>query len=286
MFKAPMLCLRREEFANQEGWCYEIKYDGERAKIVVKKGGGREIYARSGREKNRMYPDLDVQVKIPCELDGEIVAKSGKFNDIQHRANRENGIAEAAKFFPVMFQAFDVTEIDGQDVTGYSLQRRKDWLTKLIVPTATCVISPIYTDGEALYRQVEVAKGEGIIGKRLSSTYQYGARCADWFKKKVPQREILWVMGYTDGTGNRQSTFGAMILARYETNKFRYVGKVGTGFDYAELEILFAKMQTPGTQPFSMPEKVTWCQPFQVEIECLEFTASGAARFPSYKGRI
>jgi ATP-dependent DNA ligase len=99
----PMLCDVRVEPFNDPKWRWEKKHDGIRAIITISGGKIVSIQARSGQEKLALFPDLDIRAKADCILDGEIVALTGKFNDMQHRANRDYGIAEAAKAYPALF---------------------------------------------------------------------------------------------------------------------------------------------------------------------------------------
>ena len=286
MFIKPMLAsLKTAEDATQEGYLFEKKYDGERA-IIEMTGQTRLIYARSGREKSRMYPDLMIETRLPCVLDGEIAAATGKFNDIQHRANRENGIKEAAKRYPVIFYPFDILFVDGVSVMHMPLSKRKEYLNKIMIATPNCIIAPTYTDEDLLWKLAQSQGWEGIIGKRMNSVYSPAARGSDWFKRKDKKRGEFWVIGYTAGIGWRESTFGAMILAKFENELFVPVGEVGTGFDQRELEMLNDKLKSHvrAFPWFNYPEPATWVQPFKVVVEYLELTNDGKIRFPAYKG--
>ena len=69
-------------------------------------------------------------------------------------------------------------------------------------------------DGEALLAAT-VAQGlEGVMAKRLGTTYQPGKRTPNWRKVKNRRRVEVVIGGYTDGTGNRSSTFGALLVGR------------------------------------------------------------------------
>ena len=288
MFQKPMLCGLKKETDIVRPYIWERKFDGERA-VIDLSPNGRLIYARSGREKNRMYPDLDIQVKKPCILDGEITAMSGKFNDIQHRANRENGIKEAAKVYPVKYNVFDVISINGQSVTALALTQRKQLLQELIIPNPTCEIAQTFTDGPALWQLAQSNGWEGIIGKRPQSPYVFNARGEDWIKVKCLKQGVFWVVGYTAGTGWRANSFGSMVLADLVSGKLVHIGEVGTGFDAQELSILDSMLKSrpwTGPSPFFYQTSVTWVDPFAVTVEYLEMTNDGKLRFPSYKGRV
>ena len=74
---------------------------------------------------------------------------------------------------------------------------------------------------------------EGIVAKEKGSAYLPGRRSAQWLKVKARQSADCVVVGYTRGKGERERTFGALQLARYDDGRLRYAGKVGTGFDEA-----------------------------------------------------
>ena len=75
--------------------------------------------------------------------------------------------------------------------------------------------------------------------------------------------------GYTGGTGNRASTFGALLVGRFDGDVLVFAGGVGTGFTQRTLEDLGARMKALHTQqcPFE-PEppreyrrNATWVEP-------------------------
>jgi bifunctional non-homologous end joining protein LigD len=288
----PMLCDTKMEGFTDPDWIWEVKMDGIRAIIRIEGGKIASIQARSGEEKLTMFPDIVVATKIDCILDGEIVAATGKFNDIQHRSNRENGIAQAVKDYPAKFIGFDVIKAQGTDMTAEPLMKRQNLLQGLAIPGSTFEVSQIFTGGEQLYSLAEKNAWEGIVGKRLDSRYAYGSRSPNWLKVKVWKRDAFWVMGYTPGTGWRSSTFGALVLARVDMVKRIpvHVGEVGTGFVQSEIDSLNIKMKAnplpPGHIPFKYSNPVTWVAPFGVKIRYLELTNDGIVRFPSYKGLI
>ena len=86
---------------------------------------------------------------------------------------------------------------------------------------------------------------EGVMAKRLGSTYRPGTRSKDWRKVKNRQRVELTIGGYTRGSGNRSSTFGALLVGvpDGDTGTLKFAGGVGTGFDHRMLETLTARLR-------------------------------------------
>ena len=276
MYK-PMLCKLEEKPWNRQGWIWEPKLDGFRAIAVV--NGGTRLFGRTGSEKTDSFPDLKIQTTKPAVLDGEVI--SGSFNDIQHRVNREFQIKQAVKDYPVKFSAFDILEVDGQSVRNQPLYLRKELLKAVLIQTARVAMTEYETDGITLFARMKENELEGVVGKATNSLYLQGKR--EWVKVKTWQNAVFAVVGYTLGTGWRESTFGALVLADADG---KYVGSVGTGFDTSDIRGLYARLKTTHTLcPWKRePEKATWVKPFAVKIQFLEYTNDGALRFPSFKG--
>jgi bifunctional non-homologous end joining protein LigD len=100
--------------------------------------------------------------------------------------------------------------------------------------------------------------------------------------------------GWLPGEGRRRDHIGSLLLGYFERDgdelRFRYAGKVGTGFNEAELERL-AKLLAPlqrSDSPFTgrQPARgAVFVEPRLVaEIEFREWTKAKMLRAPSYKG--
>jgi ATP-dependent DNA ligase len=83
---------------------------------------------------------------------------------------------------------------------------------------------------------------EGIVAKKRNSVYQPGRRSQSWLKIKTRQAADCVIIGYTQGKGDRESTFGALHLGRYRDGKLTYVGKVGTGLDERAMHEMFDRV--------------------------------------------
>src|SRR5262249_17147999 len=109
-----------------------------------------------------------------------------------------------------------------------------------------------------------------------------------WTKVKAQQTDEFVVGGFTQGTGSRSPTFGALLLGAYDdANNFVYCGSVGTGFDERLLREMLRRME-PLKQPkhpfINRPDEkkvVTWLSPeIVVEIKCMEWARDGHLRTP------
>lgn len=276
----PMLCKECTKPFDDPNYQWELKYDGIRALATVS-DTGYSLQARSGSDKTRLFPELDLKTKRSAILDGEIVCDTNgksEFNNIQRRANRLNGIRWAVDNFPATYKVFDVLEVMGSNLRYIPLAKRREILEAVLIPSQNVKLSPVFDGGVALFEQAKAEHLEGIIGKSRLGSYQEGKR--EWLKIKVWQEDNFLVVGYTDGTGWRSTSFGALVLSDMKGN---YVGQVGTGFNDADISELCQKF-TPGVIPFARePEAATWVKPFGVKVRYLEYTEAGVLRFPSFK---
>src|SRR5262249_28088724 len=133
---------------------------------------------------------------------------------------------------------------------------------------------------------------EGIVAKRLDSTYQPGRRTTSWLKVKNFGRQEFVIGGWMPGKGRRSERIGALLLGVHERGgRLRYAGRVGTGFSEQELERLgrllagLRRESSPFAAGGQPPRGAIFCEPKLVaEIESREWTRGGSLRQPSYKG--
>jgi len=282
---------------NDPNLVWEIKHDGIRILPHVDRRN-HYLQARSGTDKTETFPELHLETKLPAILDSEVVSATGlSFQDsIQRRMNRIRDIEAFAKAIPSKLVVFDILEIDGRNVEHLLLLERKSLLADVLVETDNVELGSYTEDAVGLWNNVIIPRGlEGMVGKGKAGRYVRDAR--NWLKVKAWRRnygknsthETFLIVGYTQGTGWRESTFGALELARLEKDgSLTYVGEVGTGMtskgSASEIASLMS-MFSPASCPWEdEPESATWVRPFAVYVQYLEYTNDGIMRFPSFKG--
>ena len=85
--------------------------------------------------------------------------------------------------------AFDLIELDGEDLRRSSIEYRKRKLAKLVArcPRLGIVVNEHYEgDGEIFFKHACKLGCEGIVSKRLGSLYRSG-RSPHWVKIKNPR---------------------------------------------------------------------------------------------------
>ncbi|WP_428328526.1 DNA ligase D [Mucilaginibacter sp.] len=287
----PMMAKLEAKVFDNENWIYEHKLDGYRALGYT--GNKPLLISRNDIDFSDDYKKIvDVLRSVPQKaiLDGELVIEdsSGKsrFQDIQHYDSD-------TKELKLKYYVFDLLNLDGHDLRGMELIKRKALLKSFVASINNSDI--IYNDhvegkGVALFEKAKKEGWEGIIGKDGQSYYESGKRTDRWLKFKLQNSQEAIICGYTAPAGSRKH-FGALILGIKPGNKMQYIGNCGTGFDDAGIKELYAKLHPLETdeKPFddkvNHKTKITWVKPELVcEVWYSEWTADKHLRHPVFKG--
>jgi bifunctional non-homologous end joining protein LigD len=282
------------------GWGYEFKWDGVRTLVEVGEAGF-SLTSRLGNDVTPAYPELARLADIAADvlLDGEVVAfVEGRpsFSALQGRMH-VRGRSQARRLagtLPVTYLAFDVLRLYGVDLTDRPLSERRATLERLAVSGPHWTMSPLFDDGPATAQAAQENGLEGVVAKRLASTYRPGIRTTDWVKVRFGRRQEFVVGGWEHGEGGRAGGIGSLLLGVYEPDgRFVYSGQVGTGFTASALRAMEQRLRpyVVDRMPFAaMPPDVrgrpiTWVRPeVVVEVEFAETTPDGRLRFASFQG--
>ncbi|WP_037448128.1 DNA ligase D [Sphingobium chlorophenolicum] len=288
-FRPVQLATLVDTVPASDRWLHEMKYDGYRT--VVSVGGGEaRAYTRSGLDWSERFPSIlkdAAALKVRSALiDGEaVVIDANGQSSFQALQNALKGAPATIDYY-----AFDLLELDGEDLTALPLVERKARLRAILPKKAQHIrySDHIRGNGEKLLNSFCEADLEGVISKLATAKY-VGSRAGSWVKTKCIKRQEFVVVGWTPSDKSR--AFRSLILAVHDAGKLRYAGKVGTGFDTAELfrlmEIMAPLEQkaAPVEAPRSEVRGVHWLRPKLVaEIAFTEMTDEGTLRHPSYLG--
>lgn len=277
---------------DDEGWWFEVKWDGYRAVVGSSEG---TIRARSRRGLDLLgpFPELAGLV-IPdgVVVDGEITAfdEDGlpSFSLLQRRSGFAGGATGAD--VGVNLVVFDVL-FRGEELTSLPYEERRAILDDLDLASPIVVPEPTPTNGIGLYHAIEERGMEGVVGKRLGSPYQPGRRSSDWRKVSVRRKLRAVVGGYLPGEGGRSKTFGSLLVGLYEPAGLRWVAAVGSGFDETSLEAFrqalgqLERVDSPFINEVLVPNEPTWVEPgIVISVEYKEWTHDQHLRAPVYKG--
>ena len=287
---SPQLASPVAEAPAGEQWLHEIKYDGYRMLCRVAEGRAR-LVSRNGKDwTGSMAPLAEAAARLPVStalLDGEVVVLgAGGASDFQalQEALADNRAGA------LVYQLFDLLHVDGVDLTGVELERRKRVLRGLLPGDGPLRYSD-HVDGQGpeVWRKACGFALEGVVSKRRDRPYRPG-RGPDWLKAKCVSRQEFVIGGFTRPAGRRQG-MGALLLGVWGEAGLLHAGRVGTGFSQRQLEDLAARLArlARATPPFVNPpaghEGVTWVEPSLVaEVAFAAWTRDGLLRHPAYLG--
>ncbi|HEX5949785.1 MAG TPA: non-homologous end-joining DNA ligase [Actinomycetota bacterium] len=298
---APMLAEGGWRAFDDDRWWFEPKFDGIRSTTYMATDATR-LVTRRGRDVSAQYPELhmvhELVNQVNAVIDAEIVAfdEDGRnsFEALQQRMNlaNEREIKRAAQKVPVAMVAFDLLWLDGSDVTGLSLEERRDLLVSVVEEDERLqLITHVEGSGKAFAKTAKSLRLEGVVAKRKGSRYLPGRRSPDWRKIKLTNTQDCVILGWTPGQGGRAGSFGALLVGAYDDGELLWVGQVGTGFTGAMLDRLMEALEplvrpTPAVAELKGVKGATFVEPSLVcEVEYLEITKSTRKmRAPSFKG--
>jgi ATP-dependent DNA ligase len=166
------------------GWIHEIKHDGFRI-LARRDSAGVRLFTRHGNDFTSRFP-LAVEALTALAarsflLDGEAIVTNERglavFDLIRHQRHGADAV----------LLAFDLLELDGEDLRRIPIEQRKRQLAKLVRrPQAGIVVNEVFEgDGGVLFQHACKLGCEGIVSKRLGSIYRRG-RSPLWVKVKNP----------------------------------------------------------------------------------------------------
>ena len=166
------------------GWLHEIKHDGFRI-LARRESADVRLITRAGNDFSGRFPFIAIAVsKLPvrsCLIDGEaIVCDENGLADFE--LIRGHGTAANA-----VHCAFDLLELDGRDLRRRPIEERKGVLTQLLHGSNPSIVLNQHYEGDRaiVFREACRLGCEGIVSKRLGSTYRRG-RSPLWVKVKNP----------------------------------------------------------------------------------------------------
>ena len=223
-----------------EAWTLEVKWDGCRAQLRYD-GRSVTLRTRNGRECSEDFPELaeiaGVLGKRRVTLDGELVClrPDGRpdFGRLRHRLT-----GSTKRRRPATLQAFDLLHLDGNSTRVLPYVERRSLLEELGLdgPAWRTPASVVVERDEDFVARVEELGLEGVVAKRLSSTYLPGRRCTTWVKRKLRREERLAVTGIRrNGDGH----VDAIFVARHQTDgSFAGAGAIELGLHRELIERL------------------------------------------------
>ena len=177
-----MLCKAVAELPGGNDWIYEVRWGGQRS-IVVKDGSQVRVFAENG---NRLdYPEIEKTVREvspeSAVIDGEIIGLTPDGKRCEPHPDCHWKLC-----------AFDLMHINGRNLTGEPIERRKGRLCAVTIdsellfsPSLECEPGPLVEEARRLSLQ-------GVTAKRKGSPYEPGECSGAWANlplRKPPPRK-------------------------------------------------------------------------------------------------
>jgi len=189
-FIEPCLPSPAEHPPHGPNWIHEINHDGFRI-MARREANDVQLITPNGNDLVNRFPHIAVAVAaIPaqsCLIDGEVIVCDPNGLAVFDLMLGYRAIARA------VFCAFDLLELNGEDLRRKPIESRKDALNQLLrrADAAGVVFNQHYkADGETLFRAACRLGRQGIVSKRLGSPYRSG-RCKYWVQVKNPKAPIV-----------------------------------------------------------------------------------------------
>ncbi len=250
-FVPPQMATLVDAPPSGPGWLHEIKYDGYRALAAIS-GGEVRIYTRTGLDWTDRFgalraPLADLPINSAL-IDGEVTVldTAGKtsFGALQHALAEGRGT--------LVFHAFDVLELDGQDLKKKPLAERKDLLAALLKgspPGGPLLFSDhVAGDGARVFDEACRLGLEGIVSKRADAPYR-SERGSAWLKTKCGHGQEFVVVGW-EPSPVKGRPFASLLMAAREDDRLVYRGRVGSGYSGTSLDAVWQELAArPATEP-------------------------------------
>ena len=299
-FIQPMKATAVTQLPEGEEWIYEVKWDGYRV-LAVKHGNNVRLLSLKERNLTSDFPGIAHAVRgIKADtalIDGEVVAVDSKgcpsFQALQNRAT-------CGREWQILYYAFDVLNVDGEDWTKEPLHERKAKLREILADSDVRFNADLDGEPKALIRTIREVGLEGIVAKQRDSAYRAGTRVNSWLKFKIDKGQEFVIGGYKPAAGSFQS----ILAGYYEETKLLFAGKVRQGFNPASRHRLLERMRPlvthkcpfdnlPSSRKSHFGEGITldemkelcWLKPKLVgQVSFTEWTSYGLLRHATFQG--
>lgn len=287
-FRPPQLATLVDRVPAEPGWLHEIKYDGYRCLAAIADGAAK-LYTRSGLDWSDRFPGIaEAMAALSLHsalIDGEVIVTDADghpdFALLQQAIEAGSHV--------MVFMAFDLIALDGDDLSAEPLVERKRRLRGVIGDAGPIRFADhLEGKGEALFAQLCDQKLEGVVSKRADAPYR-GGRSRSWVKTKCVQRQEFVIIGWLRSDKGRG--LRSLLLGVGGPGGLRYAGKVGTGFGADASAALLGRLEALATAepaapvPRAAARGARWVRPALVaEVAFAEFTPDGLVRHASFIG--
>ncbi|MCW4012684.1 MAG: ATP-dependent DNA ligase [Candidatus Bathyarchaeota archaeon] len=233
---------------------FEYKYDGARIQIH-RKGDEVRVFSRRLSDVTESIPDIVGIVKeFPEEKDfiieGEVVAVGENkrplpFQDLMRRFTRVNEVTDKAEEIPLHLHLFDALYYDGKLLIDEPYSHRWSILEKIAPQKyhTQRIITTNPQEAEEFMTQAIEAGHEGLMAKRLDSSYSPGARGKNWYKLKPVETLDVVIVAADWGSGRRRGWLSNYHLGVWNGEEYLVIGKTFKGLTDEEFKWMTEHLQ-------------------------------------------
>jgi DNA ligase-1 len=278
-------------------WQAEWKWDGIRAQLI-RRGDVVHLWSRGEELITQRFPEIAAAAtRLPdgTVLDGEVLAFRDErplpFSALQQRIGRQKQVAQMSRAVPVVFMTYDLLEDAGADIRNEPLTTRRARLEALLAPAGGILRpSPVLEEptwealAERRARSRELGV-EGLMLKRLTSTYGVGRKRGEWWKWKIDPFSVDAVLIYAQpGSGKRASLLTDYTFGVWHEGTLVPFAKAYSGLSNDEIAEMDRWIRRHTTERFGPVRHVEPVQVFELGFEGIAESSrhkSGiAVRFP------
>ena len=305
-FLAHPLLAEPASLGNLHDWQVEWKYDGIRAQLVRRQHCS-WLWSRGEELITERFPEL-AQLPLPdgTVIDGEIVIRRGDviapFAQLQKRIGRKTLSAKMREEYPAALIAYDLLELDGDDLRGMPQQERRALLEQLLArtPSPALTLAPLIdaSDWQALATLRATSRERGVEGMMLKEKLaHYGIgrtkNVGTWWKWKIDPYSVDAVLIYAQsGHGRRASLYTDYTFAVWDDDaadaggerKLVPFAKAYSGLSDAEIARVDQVIRKSTVEKFGPVRSVRPSMVFEIGFEGIAASprhkAGIAVRFP------
>ncbi len=250
-----------KETSSVNQYQFESKWDGIRSQII-KRTNDISIWTRGEELVNKTFPEL---IKVISHLkndfvvDGEILIWDENknipkdFSFLQKRLGRKSPSIKIQKDLPIVFVAYDILEINGNDIRNKILSERRNILEEKflnsisedkIINSEKIKITKLlqinnWEDVEKSKNLARDINTEGLVIKNKNSKYLPGRKKGSWWKYKIDPMQLDGVLIYArPGSGKRADLYTDYSFAIWENNKLVKFANAYSGLNNEEIKEL------------------------------------------------
>ncbi len=297
-FLASPLEQDPEALGEIDQWQLEWKWDGIRLQLI-KRNNQITLWSRGEERLDGRFPEIEHAAKnLPngCVLDGELLVWQDNqplpFTALQKRIQRRKPGVKLLADSPAKLLSYDLLEYQGSDLRNEPLKKRRNHLQQVITELADqhIEISQSLTVESWEHAQTLRASArdnftEGLMLKRLDSSYQIGRKRGDWWKWKLDPLSIDAVLLYAQaGHGRRATLYTDYTFGLWDGDRLVPVAKAYSGLNDKEILELDRWIRANTIERFGPMRSVNAYHVFEIGFEAVNLSSrhkSGVAvRFP------